>query len=758
MTPETHAPALPRHALLRCLLLVAAAVVPVLLVLAWLRADLRADREVHLESRLRLHANLLSADISDILRSGQQLGRVILRLPTIRDAAADCSAQLRDLLHDLPAYEAISVVSANGQQRCGTSDTGLATLPAAGDPAGRQGFRIGHFTAAAGTLGPTLPLLLPFGGRDGERATLVLGLSLDWLGTRLRSQLNDGAAVLTVSDASGVILARVPDDSTFVGLTLPTAMRSAGVDAQPTLVAGLGGQQRVTAIVPVAGTGLAVSVGQLPQAGLAGLAIWERLGGPVAALLLLATLVNVWLLLRFNARLDRRPIAALASMTELLGRQRAELQELNATLEARVAARTRELVASRNQLQLRSVEREKADTELREAQKLQAVGQLAGGIAHDFNNLLGSVTAALDLLRRRLGPILATPGQADIATPLQTAQDSAHRGASLTARLLAFARRQRLLPAVTDLNRLVAELPGLVAGTLGRDITVRTELTPELWPAFVDPGQVEAALLNLVFNARDAMPGGGILTLATANLLLPDDLPAGPNLAAGAYVAVRVTDTGVGIAPDVLARVFEPFFTTKPAGSASGLGLSQVHGVALQSGGDVRIDSRRDSGTTVTLLLPRATQRAEAGPWAETGHRAAPPPGLRILVADDDDAVRRMTGEILAERGHHPVLAADATQALAILEKDVADTGGSFDVLLSDYVMPGTNGMALILMAQALQPRMHALLVTGHAELDPDDPLRPQDILRKPFTIAALEERLALIRAEATPITPEPAA
>jgi CheY-like chemotaxis protein len=300
-------------------------------------------------------------------------------------------------------------------------------------------------------------------------------------------------------------------------------------------------------------------------------------------------------------------------------------------------------------------------------------------------------------------------------------------------------------------------LPALVAGTLGRDIAIRTDLAPSLWPAFVDPGQVEAALLNLVFNARDAMPGGGTLTLATTNLLLPDDLPAGPSLAPGAYVAVRVTDTGVGMAPEVLARVFEPFFTTKPAGSASGLGLSQVHGVALQSGGDVRIDSRRDSGTpdsgtTVTLLLPRATLRAE------TGQRAAPPPGLRILVADDDDAVRRMTGEILAERGHRPTLAADATQALSILEKDLADTGGSFDVLLSDYVMPGTNGVALILMAQALQPRMHALLVTGHAELDPDDPLRPQDILRKPFTIAALEERLALIRAEAAPPAPQPAA
>jgi signal transduction histidine kinase/CheY-like chemotaxis protein len=483
------------------------------------------------------------------------------------------------------------------------------------------------------------------------------------------------------------------------------------------------------------------------------LTLSDRLPGLLAAVLLLATLANIWLLLRFNARLDRRPVTALASMTELLARQRAELQELNATLEARVAARTRDLVASRNQLQLRGVERERADSELREAQKLQAVGQLAGGIAHDFNNLLGSVTVALDLLRRRLGPILAAPGQADIATPLRTAQEQAQRGARLTARLLAFARRQRLLPAPTDLNRLVGELPALVAGALGRDIAIRTELAPALWPAFIDPGQVEAALLNLVFNARDAMPGGGVLTLSTANLHLPDDLP-GSTLAPGPYVAVRVADTGAGIPPDVLARVFEPFFTTKPAGSASGLGLSQVHGVALQSGGDVRIDSRPESGTPgsgtiVTLLLPRATEQAAAP-------RPAPRPGLRILVADDDAAVRRMTGEILAERGHHPVLAADAAQALAILEKDLADTGGSFDVLLSDYVMPGTNGVALILMAQALQPRMRALLVTGHAELDPDDPLRPQDILRKPFTIAALEERLALIRAEAAPAPPQP--
>jgi signal transduction histidine kinase/CheY-like chemotaxis protein len=736
--------------LLRHVLLVAAAAVPVVLVLPWLRADLLADREAQMQARLRLHASLLGGEISDLLQSGEQLGRAILRLPDIRDAAAGCDLQVRDLLRDLPAYQAITVVDATGQPRCGTP--GSRPLPAAlAAPAVANGaaasgpghISLGRFTPATATLGPTLPLVLPFDGRDGTGA-LVLRLSLDWLANRLRAQAHGGdGAVLTLADAAGTALVRLPDDSAFIGLTLPPAMLAAGSDGRPALAAGLDGQRRITAVVPVAGGGLVVTAAQLPPAGLTGFAVWDRLGGPLAALLLLATLANIWLLVRFNARLDRRPVAALASMTELLARQRAELQQLNATLEARVAARTRDLVASRNQLQLQSVEREKANSELREAQKLQAVGQLAGGIAHDFNNLLGSVTVALEVLRRRLGPLLSKPGQPDIATPLRTAQDSAQRGAMLTGRLLAFARRQRLLPAATDLNRLVAELPGLVAGTLGGDIAIRTELAPGLWPAFIDPGQVEAALLNLVFNARDAMPGGGTLTLATANLLLPDDLPAGPNLAPGAYVAVRVKDTGTGIAPELLARVFEPFFTTKPAGSASGLGLSQVHGVALQSGGDVRIDSEPASGTTVTLLLPRATQAAEAG------HRAAPPAGLRILVADDDDAVRRMTGEILAERGHHPVLAGDATQALAILEKDLADTGGSFDVLLSDYVMPGTNGMALILMAQALQPRMHALLVTGHAELAPDDPLRPQNILRKPFTIAALEARLALIRGKA---------
>jgi signal transduction histidine kinase/CheY-like chemotaxis protein len=725
------------NGLLRHILLVAAASVPVLLVLLWLRADLLAEHAAEQGSQLRRQASQVSADVAGLLRSARQLGRTMLSLPEIGAASAGCDARLGGLLQDLSAYRAITVIDADGLPLCAAPAAARAVrlpplaTPARADDAGA--LVVGRFTPANAAGGPSLPLMLPFHRGDGRPAALVLSLGLDRLGAVLRVQRGGGPTTLSITDAGGTILAHAPDGAAFVGLIQPPA------DGQSIRVG-----------VPVAGSGLVVSASQMP-AGLLddSLILSGRLPGLLAVLLLLlATFANIWLLLRFNARLDRRPVAALASMTELLARQRAELQELNATLEARVAARTRDLVASRNQLQLRGVERERADSELREAQKLQAVGQLAGGIAHDFNNLLGSVTVALDLLRRRLGPILAAPGQADIATPLQTAQEQAQRGARLTARLLAFARRQRLLPAPTDLNRLVGELPALVAGALGRDIAIRTELAPALWPAFIDPGQVEAALLNLVFNARDAMPGGGVLTLSTANLRLPDDLPAG-TLAPGAYVAVRVADTGAGIPPDVLARVFEPFFTTKPAGSASGLGLSQVHGVALQSGGDVRIDSRTESGTTVTLLLPRAAEQAAAP-------RPLPLPGLRILVADDDAAVRRMTGEILAERGHHPVLAADATQALAILEKDLADTGGSFDVLLSDYVMPGTNGVALILMAQALQPRMRALLVTGHAELDPDDPLRPQDILRKPFTIAALEERLALIRAEAAPARPQP--
>jgi CheY-like chemotaxis protein len=378
-------------------------------------------------------------------------------------------------------------------------------------------------------------------------------------------------------------------------------------------------------------------------------------------------------------------------------------------------------------------EREKTEAALRQAQKLRAVGQLAGGIAHDFNNLLTAVVGALELLRARL-----PAGQEGLVRVLDTALGAAERGGKLTGQLLAFSRRQQLLPAPSDLNMTVVTLSNLLGSTLSRWIRIHTDLVQDLWPAMVDPSQIEAAIINLAINARDAMPHSGVLTIATRNV----PLSVGGSLLSGDYVAVRVTDTGTGITPELIAHVFEPFFTTKEIGIGSGVGLSQVHGLATQSGGDVRIESKPGEGTTVTLLLPRAKAlpiavQPNSGSSRQTTRRRA-----RILVVDDDRDVRQTTGEMLTERGYSVELAADADEALAILRRY-----GGFHAMLVDYVMPGINGASLVKMVRSLRPGLRSLMMTGHAELQAREEIGTENIIRKPFSVATLDERLARLLA-----------
>jgi signal transduction histidine kinase/ActR/RegA family two-component response regulator len=424
--------------------------------------------------------------------------------------------------------------------------------------------------------------------------------------------------------------------------------------------------------------------------------------------------------------------AAFNDMAGALDRQQRELQELNATLEARVQSRTQDLIESGHRLQVEMAERERTEAALRQAQKLQAVGQLAGGIAHDFNNLLTAIVGALELLRARL-----PAGQEGLVRLLDTALGTAERGGKLTGQLLAFSRKQQLLPVPNDLNMTVIALAHLLGSTLGRSIRIQTDLVQDLWPAMVDPSQIEAAIINLAINARDAMPEGGVLTIATRNA----PLGVGGNLLPGDYVAVRVADTGTGMTPELIAHVFEPFFTTKEPGRGSGLGLSQVHDLAVQSGGDVRIESRPGEGTTVTLLLPRAKSLPIALPDAGST-RQATRRRARILVVDDDRDVRQMTGEMLTERGYSVELAAAADEALAILQRD-----GGFDAMLVDYVMPGTNGASLVKIVRSLRPALRILMMTGHAELQAGEEIGTENIIRKPFNIPTLDERLARVLA-----------
>lgn len=410
-------------------------------------------------------------------------------------------------------------------------------------------------------------------------------------------------------------------------------------------------------------------------------------------------------------------------------RVRAEqsLRELNATLEQRV----RDAVA----------EREQAEEALRQAQKMEAVGQLTGGVAHDFNNLLTVVKGNIDMAQRALAA--AGVDDARSRRALDNAMKGAERAASLTQRLLAFSRRQPLAPKALDLDRLVGGMGDMLHRTLGETVRLEMVTTPGLWRVEADPNQLESAILNLAVNARDAMPRGGTLTIETANARLDAGYATQhAEVAPGQYVVLAVTDTGTGMPREVMARVFEPFFTTKEAGHGTGLGLSQVYGFTKQSGGHVKLYSEEGQGTTVKIYLPRLM--AEAAP--EDAAEAQAPAALEgtrrqevILAVEDDDDVRAYTVECLRELGYRVVEAADGASALRLMERLATPV----DLLFTDVVMPGMSGRELADAARERQGDLRVLYTSGYTRnaivhggrLDAG-----VEMLPKPFTFAALAQ------------------
>ncbi|PGH59362.1 hybrid sensor histidine kinase/response regulator [Azospirillum palustre] len=368
---------------------------------------------------------------------------------------------------------------------------------------------------------------------------------------------------------------------------------------------------------------------------------------------------------------------------------------------------------------------------LAQAQKMEAVGQLTGGVAHDFNNLLQAIGSSLELIDQRL-----SAGRSDIAPFTATARAAVDRAATLTRRLLAFARRQPLKPERVDLNALVAGLWDLLGRSVGEHIRLERRLGEPLgeplWPVRADVNQIESALLNLVINARDAMPDGGCVTVETANAAFaPADLVNDPGVEAGDYAVLTVRDSGTGMPAHVLARVFEPFFTTKPIGQGTGLGLSQLYGFAHQSGGFVRIDSAVGRGTAVHLHLPRDHAAAACTGQAEPAALPALPPGRTgrgtVLVVEDEELVRMLLVEVLESDGYTTLEAADGTSALAQLTNAQAGTEGvagpnpPVDLLVTDVGLPGLNGRQLAEVAQAHYPDLKVLFLTGYAFQALDD-------------------------------------
>jgi PAS domain S-box-containing protein len=422
---------------------------------------------------------------------------------------------------------------------------------------------------------------------------------------------------------------------------------------------------------------------------------------------------------------ERRATDAALRNSETEARNAAAaLTELNRTLEQRVQERTAQLMQT--------------EDALRQSQKMEAIGQLTGGIAHDFNNLLQGITGGLDLVKKRV-----TQGRFnELDRFISGAMASANRASALTHRLLAFSRRQPLAPTAVEVNPLLASMEELLRRTLGEHVHLELVTAGALWLTKCDPNQLENAVLNLVINARDAMPDGGTLTVATENTQLDSAYAAlHQDIECGQYVCISVKDTGTGMSSATIAKAFEPFFTTKPLGRGTGLGLSMIYGFAKQSGGHAKIDSELGKGTTVKLYLPRYNGEIEEdGQIPDLSDVRNAHTNETVLVVEDEFVVRELIVEVLKELGYSTLEAEDGPAALKILQ-----SAQRVDLMISDIGLPGLNGRQIVDAARATRPSLKVLFMTGYAEnaamaagfLEPG-----MSMITKPFAMEALATRV----------------
>ena len=426
----------------------------------------------------------------------------------------------------------------------------------------------------------------------------------------------------------------------------------------------------------------------------------------------------------------RRRQLGTRTLLEDLKQGELRLQRVNDELEHRVEERTAQLRSAHDELLAQIAERERTESQLRQMQKMESIGQLTGGVAHDFNNLLTAVIGNLELLSKHL------PADAKTARLIGGAMQAAQRGAALTQRLLAFARHQDLEPRAVDLADLVRGMSDLLRRSIGTVVEMKLELPDGLPAAHVDANQVELALLNLVVNSRDAMPDGGSLTIA----LELAETAAAPDLAAGRYLRLSVSDTGAGMDADTLQRAVEPFFSTKEIGKGTGLGLSMIHGLAQQLHGALRLFSTPGCGTRAELWLPVASGSATA----EIGPATLPAPvarsrRLKLLFVDDDFLISLSTVSLLEDLGHDVLKASTGADALKLLQGNAA-----VDLMITDYAMPGMNGLQLAEEARKLRPGLPILLATGYADLATRASFElPR--LNKPYQQKELAEQIAIL-------------
>jgi signal transduction histidine kinase len=438
--------------------------------------------------------------------------------------------------------------------------------------------------------------------------------------------------------------------------------------------------------------------------------------------------VERWIATRGRTNFENgAPVSFYGVALDVTDRKRIEK-----TLERRVEARTRELEEANRQLRSQIEQREIAEAKVQQLQRLDAIGQITSGAAHDFNNLLSVVLTNARLLSRNLRESGDQEG-------IELIRTAAERGVNLTAQLLAFSRKQRLEPQEVNLNSKIVGMRDLLSATLGGTVQLRTALAADLWPALVDPTQIELIILNLAINSRDAMGSGGILTLETFNSVI-DNGPFGPEEPVpGQYVGLAVHDTGVGIPDDVLPRVFEPFFTTKEPGKGSGLGLAQVYGFAKQSGGGVRIETRLGQGTSVKVFLPRAEVVRGDRDRVSIDMKQSPQTKATasILVVDDNAAVLRTSVRLLGALGFATVPAASGREALRLIA-----SGLEIDLVLADFAMPEMTGAELAKAIHATYPGLPVIVVTGYGNREELIDFGEARILQKPYTEGELMEKI----------------
>jgi signal transduction histidine kinase len=780
----------------RLVLLILGCLLPILTAQVYSQVNLYSERHEQVSGLVLRQAQLANADMVSIIEGVHQFGLVAGQFPSVHESGERCDARLTALRQSLPQYRFLAVFSpGDGSLLCASDGApeGLARARSSwlADLLMTPDVALGQLVTDPVQKTGFLPVAvhIPAAGAGGQPQILIAALDTDWLVKHLQAARVDhdttiSGSALIIADRDGTIIGRVPESAEWAGRSVPDWFRPLiSRETQDVVtVTDPEGHTVIAAYVPDVQppNGLTVIdalvlpdlMGDIDEATYQDLLV---IGGAALVALLLAWVAGrrfiyqpteallqaarKWREGDLSARADPMDagseFSALAqsfnAMAAGLQAREMERRMQSSFLESQVAERTRELSETNNRLQVEIAGREKTEAALHQAQKLQAVGQLAGGIAHDFNNMLATVLGNLELMERRVSQASEDWTQADcdrLLRLIERATGAVTRGGQLTSRLLAFSRRQRLAARPTDINALLGELITLATSTLGRRVQVVPELSDELWPALVDPSQVEAAILNLCLNARDAMPDGGRLTVRTSNLVVAaGGHPGSDNhLAPGAYVQVCISDTGTGMSPEVKARAFDPFFTTKGPGAGSGLGLSQVYGMARQSGGNVMIHSAPGEGTRVTLSLPRAVATEDDAAAPEANVIDLPQPGMPgelILVVDDDNAVRQVTVEMARYLGCEVAQASGGEQALALVDKLTPK------LILLDYAMPGMNGLQL---ARALRERgvmAPIALVTGYAELSEADVAAGElaGLLRKPFTIRELQGLLTQLRA-----------